>query len=183
MGPPALTMIATMELNGRTMNLDYCHHSSPIGELLLVGNQAGLCHIGFPKSDRRWSIRDEWQLDANRFKNARAQLDDYFAGTRRTFDLALQMIGTDFQKQVWQALQQVHYGDSLSYGEIASRIGRPKASRAVGAANGANPLPIVIPCHRIIGASGKLTGFGGGLGTKQWLLSHERGERSLFDLH
>lgn len=114
------------------------------------------------------------------FTDTISQLDEYFAGNRTTFTVALSPQGTDFQQRVWRALMQVGYGDTVSYGNIAKQLGKPKASRAVGAANGANPIPIIIPCHRIIGANGKLTGFGGGLPTKQWLLAHERGEGQLF---
>lgn len=105
------------------------------------------------------------------------QLDAYFAGSLKTFDLPLAPKGTPFQREVWSALQMIPYGTTTTYGRIADRIGRADAVRAVGAANGQNPIPIVIPCHRVIGASGALTGFGGGLPMKQWLLVHESGDR------
>jgi len=110
------------------------------------------------------------------------QLAEYFAGTRRTFDLPLAPRGTGFQQRVWRALLAVPYGATCSYGDIARAIGRPAASRAVGAANGKNPIAIIVPCHRVIGASGALTGYGGGLPTKKWLLAHER-PAPLFDDH
>jgi methylated-DNA-[protein]-cysteine S-methyltransferase len=106
---------------------------------------------------------------------AAAQLAEYFAGTRRTFDLPLAPRGTGFQRIVWHALAKIPYGETRSYGELARAIGRPAASRAVGAANGKNPLSIVVPCHRVVGASGELTGYAGGVATKRWLLDHEAG--------
>lgn len=102
-----------------------------------------------------------------------AQLQEYFAGTRTTFDLPLEPSGTDFQLSVWELLRKIPYGVTTSYGELARRLGDPKASRAVGAANGANPIPIIVPCHRVVGSKGELTGFGGGLDRKRWLLEHE----------
>lgn len=102
------------------------------------------------------------------------QLEAYFNGEIRDFDVPLNMQGTDFQRQVWQALNQVPYGETCSYADIANRIGNPKAVRAVGAANGKNPIPIIVPCHRVIGSSGKLTGYAGGLDIKVWLLEHEK---------
>jgi O-6-methylguanine DNA methyltransferase len=103
-----------------------------------------------------------------------AQLGAYFRGERRSFDLPLSMAGTPFQQRVWQALRDIPFGETVSYGEVARRIGAPDAFRAVGAANGQNPVPIIVPCHRVIGASGALTGFGGGIERKRWLLDHER---------
>ncbi|HSO05334.1 MAG TPA: methylated-DNA--[protein]-cysteine S-methyltransferase [Candidatus Limnocylindrales bacterium] len=114
-------------------------------------------------------LRAEEHLDA-----AQAQLEEYFAGSRREFDLALDPAGTDFQLRAWTALRTIPYGTTVSYGEQAAEIGEPGAARAVGAANGRNPLSIVVPCHRVVAASGALTGFAGGLGTKAWLLDHER---------
>jgi methylated-DNA-[protein]-cysteine S-methyltransferase len=108
------------------------------------------------------------------------QLDAYFAGSLKTFDLPLDPKGTPFQLEVWAALREIEYGTTCSYSDIAKKIGRADAVRAVGAANGQNPIPIVIPCHRVIGASGALTGFGGGLEMKRWLLAHESGQWSMF---
>src|SRR6185295_10503338 len=118
--------------------------------------------------------------DDNLFEDVVAQLNEYFAGTRRQFELPLAPAGTPFQQRVWAALLDIPYGQTISYGELASRIGQKSASRAVGLANGSNPLPIVIPCHRVIGANGKLTGYGGGLPIKERLLALERGDRGLF---
>jgi len=101
------------------------------------------------------------------------QLKEYFAGMRTTFDLPLEPSGTAFQLNVWQLLRTIPYGVTTSYGELARRLGEPKASRAVGAANGANPIPIIVPCHRVVGSRGELTGFGGGIERKRWLLEHE----------
>lgn len=155
-------------------------HDTPIGTLTLAAEDEGLRHIIFPHGSRAFSPPEHWQTDAAPFNQIRQQLDEYFEGSRQQFTVALAPIGTDFQKIVWQALTTIDYASTCSYGDLARRIDKPRASRAVGAANGANPLPIIIPCHRVIGASGRLTGFGGGLLTKQWLLSHERGEGQLF---
>jgi methylated-DNA-[protein]-cysteine S-methyltransferase len=110
-----------------------------------------------------------------------AQLDEYFAGKRTTFDLPLEPRGTDFQLSVWELLRKIPYGVTTSYGELARRLGEPKASRAVGAANGANPIPIIVPCHRVVGSKGELTGFGGGIERKRWLLEHEGALMALGD--
>ena len=147
---------------------------SPIGQLLLAGHDLKtLSIIGFPEGKGRVAIGETWQFDATAFAEAHAQLAEYFNGERTSFDLALDPSGTAFQLAVLDALQEIPYGETCSYADIARRIGRPKAVRAVGAANGRNPLPIVIPCHRVIGADGSLTGFGGGLPTKVWLLERE----------
>ena len=117
---------------------------------------------------------DDWhEGDNDVLRETHAQLDDYFAGKRRTFDLPLAPRGTEFQCGVWRTLATIPYGETISYAQLATRVGKPSAMRAVGAANGRNPLPIVLPCHRVIGSDGSLTGFGGGLPTKQFLLSLE----------
>ncbi len=151
----------------------YCYLDTPIGELLLVGDDDGLSMIGFPKGSMRREPEADWIFNEARLAEARRQIGEYFAGERRHFDLPLRLSGTDFQVSVLEALQEIPYGETVSYGEIAKRIGRPKAVRAVGAAKGRNPLPIVVPCHRVIGSTGDLTGFGGGLDTKEALLRHE----------
>lgn len=122
------------------------------------------------------TAQDDWQEDesAAPFPETKQQLSAYFAGRLTEFDLPLQLRGTPFQQRVWEALQTIPYGTVLSYGELANKIGQPNASRAVGLANGRNPVSIVVPCHRVIGANGKLTGYGGGIERKQWLLNHER---------
>ena len=151
----------------------YCYLDTPIGELLLAGDDAGLSMIGFPKGSMRREPEPDWIFNEKPLEKARAQIGEYFDGTRREFDLPLQLSGTEFQVSVLEALQEIPYGETVSYGEIAKRIGRPRAVRAVGAANGRNPLPIVVPCHRVIGSTGDLTGFGGGLDTKEALLRME----------
>jgi len=155
------------------MTMYYCYVDSPIGELLLAGDDAGLAVIGFPKGSMRRNPEPEWIFNERKLATARRQLREYFAGKRREFDLPLHLSGTEFQVSVLKALREIPYGETVSYGEIARRIGRPKAVRAVGAANGRNPLPIVVPCHRVIGSTGDLTGFGGGLDTKEALLRLE----------
>ncbi len=156
-------------------------YNSPIGPLTLAADSQGLRHIVFPQGSRCFEAPDDWQPDNRHFTTVIAQLGEYFAGSRTSFSVKLSPHGTDFQRSVWLALLQIEYAKTTSYGDVARILGKPKASRAVGAANGANPIPIIIPCHRVIGAGGKLTGFGGGLPTKQWLLAHERGEGQLFD--
>lgn len=151
----------------------YCYLETPIGELLLAGEDEGLAMIGFPKGSMRRDPEPDWIYNEKPLAVARQQLMEYFAGTRKQFDLPVQLTGTEFQVSVLRALQEIPYGETVSYGEIAKRIGRPKAVRAVGAANGRNPIPIVVPCHRVIGSSGDLTGFGGGLDTKEALLRLE----------
>lgn len=154
-------------------------YHSPIGPLTLAADEQGLRHIIFSRGSRAFVTPSEWQADASAFDNVQHQLGEYFKGIRQSFSLKLAPHGTAFQKRVWNALQSIPYNETCSYGDIAKRLGKPSASRAVGAANGANPLPIVIPCHRVIGSNGSLTGFGGGIPTKQWLLCHERGEGQL----
>jgi len=151
----------------------YCYLDTPIGELLLAGEDGALAMIGFPKGSMRRDPEADWIYNEKPLAKARQQLEEYFAGTRKDFDLPLRIKGTEFQVSVLNALQEIPYGKTMSYGEIAKRIGRPKAVRAVGAANGRNPIPIVVPCHRVIGSSGDLTGFGGGLDTKAALLRLE----------
>ena len=151
----------------------YCYMDTPIGELLLAGDDAGLSLVGFPTGKMRHDPEPDWIFNEKPFAAARQQLEEYFAGERKDFDLPLHLSGTDFQVQVLQELRRIPYGETRSYGDIAKRIGRPKAMRAVGAANGRNPIPIIVPCHRVIGSSGDLTGFGGGLDTKEALLRLE----------
>lgn len=151
----------------------YCYLDTPIGDLLLAGDEDALSLIGFPEGSMRRDPEPDWIFSDKPFAAAREQLTAYFAGERKSFDLKLKPVGTEFQLQVLGELQKIPYGITTSYGEIAKRIGRPKAVRAVGAANGRNPIPIIIPCHRVIGSTGKLTGFGGGIPTKKALLKLE----------
>lgn len=159
---------------------------TPVGRLLLARDEAGVRRIHFangadPRSPVAGANRQvgPWDHDDAAFGDVVSQLTEYFEGRRRQFDLPLAPEGTPFQQRVWGALLDIPYGETISYGELASRIGRRSASRAVGLANGSNPLPIVIPCHRVIGANGKLTGYGGGLAIKERLLALERGARRL----
>jgi methylated-DNA-[protein]-cysteine S-methyltransferase len=152
---------------------------SPIGELTLVGDGESLTGLYMTEHRHRQPLAAGARRDPAAFADARHQLDAYFAGERTTFDLPLQMEGTEFQREVWTALLDIGYGQTESYGELAQRIGRPDAVRAVGLANGRNPISIVVPCHRVIGASGSLTGYGGGLERKRFLLELEAGVPSL----
>ncbi len=151
----------------------YCYFDTPIGELLLAGEADALSMIGFPQGVMRRDPEPDWIFNEEPFEIARVQLAEYFSGKRKVFDLPLQLDGSEFQLSVLEALQGIPYGETTSYGAIAKQIGRPKAVRAVGAANGRNPIPIIVPCHRVIGSSGDLTGFGGGLDTKAELLRLE----------
>ena len=147
---------------------------SPLGPLLLVGTEDALTSIWLPSGRDRLEPDPDWIESGAPFAEAVRQLDAYFAGRLRQFDLRLAPRGTAFQQQVWQALLDIPYGETVSYGELARRIGRPAAVRAVGAANGQNPLSIVIPCHRVIGSDGRLVGYGGGLPAKSALLALEQ---------
>jgi len=154
----------------------YCYWDSPVGPLLLAGDDTALRVIGFPKEGKPQKPEAGWAESAVRGVLAEAvkQLREYFAGKRTEFDLPLVPEGTAFQRSVWKCLREIPYGETISYAELAKRVGNPKAARAVGSANGKNPLPIVIPCHRVIAADGTLGGFGGGLPTKAKLLDLER---------
>jgi methylated-DNA-[protein]-cysteine S-methyltransferase len=148
---------------------------SPIGELLLIGDGQSLSGLYMVEGRKPMSVRPGWTPASEPFGAVRAQLDEYFAGARTTFEVPLAMAGTPFQLRVWSALQEIPYGETVSYGEIARRVGEPSAARAVGLANGSNPVSVIVPCHRVIGSSGKLTGYGGGLERKRALLDLERG--------
>lgn len=147
---------------------------SPLGRLLVAGRDNALAFIGLPGGAAPPGPEPGWQRDDEAWADARRQLTAYFAGALRRFDLAISPTGTPFQQQVWRALGAIPYGETRSYGQLAASIGRPAAVRAVGRANGSNPLPIVVPCHRVIGGDGTLTGYGGGLAAKRWLLDLER---------
>jgi methylated-DNA-[protein]-cysteine S-methyltransferase len=152
----------------------YTQIESPLGPLLLVADDAGLRRVEFVNGRRLAHPGPDWQQDPGRLEEPARQLRAYFAGELEAFDLPLAPEGTSFQGAVWRKLCEIPYGETVSYGELARRLGNPKASRAVGLANGANPIPIVIPCHRVIGSNGKLTGYGGGLPIKEKLLALER---------
>jgi methylated-DNA-[protein]-cysteine S-methyltransferase len=158
----------------------YTHVESPIDRLLLVGEPGVLSGLYVADHDGCRALDPTWVEDASAFTEVIGQLEEYFAGERTEFDLQLEPHGTPFQLDVWAALQEIPYGETMGYGELARRIGRPTASRAVGAANGRNPISILIPCHRVIGADGSLTGYGWGTTRKSWLLDHERAAGRLF---
>jgi methylated-DNA-[protein]-cysteine S-methyltransferase len=158
----------------RDSKISYGYFDSPVGPLLVAGDADQLHLISFPTERRTKETQADWQRDESRFAEAFRQLRAYFAGELTRFDLPLRLAGTAFQNKVWIALCDIPFGETISYGALASRIGKPTASRAVGGANGANPLPIVVPCHRVIGSDRSLTGFGGGVETKRFLLAHEQ---------
>ncbi len=149
----------------------YTTIDSPIGELLLAGDEGGLARLHMSPF---WIDRD-WEPDEDHFDEVREQLGEYFAGQRRQFDLPLALAGNPFELAVWEALRAIPYGETVSYGHIAREIGHPHAPRAVGVANGRNPVALIVPCHRVIGADGSLTGYGGGLERKRFLLDLEAG--------
>ena len=152
----------------------FTEFASPIGTLQLRGTDAALTGVFMEPHPRRAAdaVRDGVPL-----REVRRQLEEYFAGERQEFSIALKMDGTDFQRRVWEALRGIPFGGTTSYGDIARRIGHPRAVRAVGLANGRNPISIIVPCHRVIGADGSLTGYGGGLERKRFLLALEKGDR------
>jgi len=160
------------------MQVHYCYTDSPVGKLLLAGDYNGLMCLGFQQGPEPILPELNWRKDAAFFVNPIMQLQEYFAGKRKRFALRLNPSGTDFQIKVLEALLRIPYGDTASYADIARLLKSPKAVRAVGSANRRNPLPIFIPCHRVIGSNGKLTGFNGGLERKSMLLALERGELS-----
>ena len=166
------------------MTTHYDTMPSPVGELLLGATDDGLTCVRFDREGegegkgKGHRPADGWRrADGGRasrvLAEARAQLEAYFAGELMEFDLPLAARGTPFQERVWSALRKIGFGESISYAELARRIGDPSSVRAVGHANGRNPLPVIVPCHRVIGADGSLTGFGGGIERKRWLLEHE----------
>ncbi len=157
----------------------YATLESPVGPLLLAADADGLRYLSFDRGDRPTKIVPEWRQDGAAFAAVIAELEAYFAGRLTRFTVTLAPRGTPFQLRVWEALCDIPYGETISYGELARWIGDPKASRAVGLANGANPLAIIVPCHRVIGSNGSLTGYGGGLPIKQALLALERGQGRL----
>jgi methylated-DNA-[protein]-cysteine S-methyltransferase len=157
----------------------YTSFDSPLGELLAVGDGQALHGLYMQEGRTAIAIAPEWKAAGDPFTGLRDQLSEYFDGRRLTFDLPLETAGSPFQQRVWGALQGIPYGETISYGELARRIGVPSAARAVGVANHHNPVSIVIPCHRVIGADGSLTGYGGGLERKRLLLDLEAGVASL----
>ena len=158
----------------------YSYLDTPIGPLLLAGTDAELKIVGFSTGTKARQQEPAWERNDAPFADAKRQLNEYFEGTRQAFDLPLAPLATPFQGQVLDALQAIPYGETRSYKDIAVAVGNPKAVRAVGTANGNNPIPIIIPCHRVIGSDGSLTGFGGGLETKRFLLALESNHSGLF---
>ena len=170
---------------GNTVDLSRTTMSSPVGELTLIASPRGLRAVLWPNEldepERLPTADDGDPAAAVVLREAIIQLSEYFAGDRHEFDLPLDPVGTDFQQSAWMQLRQIPYGVTISYGEQARRLGDVRKSRAVGAANGRNPISIIVPCHRVIGANGSLTGFAAGLEAKSWLLRHEQGTLTLLD--
>ncbi len=157
------------------MNYYYDMIDSPIGRLLLVGDGSAVQRVDMQEGRRPVQVDPSWQRERDAVADVAEQLAEYFAGSRRAFDLELALDGNAFERRVWDALVEIPYGETASYGEIARRIGEPGAARAVGLANGRNPIAVIVPCHRVIGADGSLTGYGGGLKRKRFLLDLESG--------
>ncbi len=153
----------------------YTTFDTPIGELLLAGDGRALQRLSMQSAPRPVAIDPRWQRDDPPFAGAREQLEQYFDGARREFDVELDLVGNPFELRVWDALLEIPYGETASYGQIATALGEPAAARAVGLANARNPVALIVPCHRVIGADGSLTGYGGGLERKQFLLDLEAG--------
>lgn len=158
-----------------TMNqVSYTHFDSPLGNMLLAADGRGLRLISFALGKRPERPQPDWRQDRAPFAETIRQLRAYFAGELREFNLPLSLEGTEFQLRVWHSLCAIPYGETISYGQLACRVGNPKAARAVGLANGSNPIPIIVPCHRVIGTNGSLVGYGGGLSNKKALLFLEK---------
>ncbi|MGF1769957.1 methylated-DNA--[protein]-cysteine S-methyltransferase [Enterovibrio makurazakiensis] len=149
-------------------------YTSPLGAITLTASEHGLTSLSLPEYKYDIPISDDEVITREPFQTVIEQLDQYFAGEPVAFSVALDLLGTEFQQQVWAELQKIPAGETRCYGDLAALIGKPSASRAVGAANGQNPIAIIVPCHRVIGKSGKLTGYAGGLDAKAWLLKHEQ---------
>jgi methylated-DNA-[protein]-cysteine S-methyltransferase len=157
----------------------YTTLDSPIGELLLLSDGEALQGLYMQDGRKPATINPRWVPSTAPFVDVTAQLEEYFAGRRTTFDVPLAAEGAPFERRVWRALEDIPYGETVSYGEIARRVGQPSAARAVGLANGRNPIAVIVPCHRVIGADGTLTGYGGGLERKRLLLELEQGQARL----
>jgi methylated-DNA-[protein]-cysteine S-methyltransferase len=165
--------------DGSSAALLYTTIESPIGELLLLGDGRVLRGLYMQEGRKPIAIAPDWERSEVPFAAVTAQLEEYFAGRRDTFEVPLELRGTPFELRVWNALQEIPYGETMGYGELARRIGQPTAARAVGLANGRNPIGVIVPCHRVIGANGSLTGYGGGLERKRILLELEQGQAQL----
>jgi len=171
------------------MPISFTRLKSPLGQLVITATEAAVTGVYFPTSRRgpppthqvSWVETNGDSPAGKILARAREQLDEYFARARTTFDLPLEALGSAFEHRVWNALRAIPYGTTTSYGEIAKKLGDKFAMRAVGLANGKNPIPIIVPCHRVVGSKGELTGFGGGLDSKRWLLEHEGAVLALGD--
>jgi len=175
--PNATTQTTTAPVP--TKRIFFTTMGSPIGELLLVGDGETLSGLYMQDGRKPKRIALGWTESAAPFADVKTQLEEYFTGERTTFDVKLAPEGAPFEREVWRALEEIPYGETVSYGEIARRVGQPTAARAVGTANGRNPIAVIVPCHRVIGADGSLTGYGGGLERKRLLLELERGQGRL----
>jgi len=179
MRKPEMTGVGAAKRLQPMSEVSYTWIDSPVGQLLLAADAQGLRLVSFKSSKRAATVQPEWKEDKTPFAEVIRQLRAYFGGELREFELRLAPVGTEFQLHVWSSLRTIPYGETISYAQLAQKLGNPQAVRAVGLANGCNPIPIIVPCHRVIGSSGSLTGFGGGLANKKILLDLERGQLSL----
>jgi methylated-DNA-[protein]-cysteine S-methyltransferase len=179
MNDPVARGAQSLERPKKMSDVYYTRFESPVGSLLLAGDSKALRRVSFENGKRSSPPLADWKQNRAAFAKVICQLEAYFRGELKEFDVPLAMDGTAFQLRVWNALRAIPYGETISYAQLAGRIGNPKAVRAVGLANGSNPIPIIVPCHRVIGSDGSLTGFGGGLTTKRKLLELENKQLSL----
>jgi len=168
------TNLVTLETPEASGVVCYSYLESPLGDLCVRGDGCSITGLFLPQHKRWDGPATAWRRADDCFDEVRRQLAEYFAGERTAFDVPLKLTGTPFQRRVWEELLQIPFGETVTYQELARRLGKPSASRAVGHANGCNPVSILVPCHRVVGASGKLTGYAGGLARKRWLLEWER---------
>lgn len=166
------------------MIADLLYHQiqSPLGVLTLAGTHDALLYLRFAEYDEPFEVPNSWQLDAKRFEYEEAQLQSYFAGELDVFDIVIDLQGSHYNMKVWQELTHIPFGEVITYGELARRVGTPEGAQAVGNANGKNPIPIIVPCHRVIAAKNNIGGFTGGVDKKQFLLKLEKAKNVQFDL-
>ncbi|MGJ8528198.1 methylated-DNA--[protein]-cysteine S-methyltransferase [Maritalea sp.] len=168
--------------SNRLPNLFYTYMDGPLGKMMLSGDQNALAYLDISVHGKLPNPLETWTKDQTRFAREIDQLEEFFAGERNSFDLNIQLVGSDYNKKVWGELQRIPYGEAITYGELAKRIGQPEGAQAVGNANGQNPIPIIVPCHRVVAAKNSLGGFTGGIEKKQYLLQLEKTKNVQFNL-
>ena len=166
----------------RLPNMFYAFMDGPLGKMMLSGDQNALAYLDISVHDKLPNPLETWKEDHGRFDREISQLEEFFAGKRNSFDLKIKLVGTDYNKRVWAQLQEIPYGEAITYGDLAKRLGQPDGAQAVGNANGQNPIPIIVPCHRVIAAKNSLGGFTGGVEKKQYLFQLEKTKNVQFNL-